>query len=64
MLGLDSNLKRGIFATYVLLWVSSHLLVYGSRLAGAPAYNATSVVMLTETTKLLMAIGMYLVYDG
>ena len=64
MLGLDTNLKRGIFATYVLLWVSSHLLVYGSRLAGAPAYNATSVVMLTETTKLIMAVGMYLTYDG
>ena len=64
LLGLDSALKRGIFATYVLLWVSSHLLVYGSRLAGARPYNPTSVVMITELTKFVMAVSMYLMYDG
>ena len=64
LLGLDSGLKRGIFSVYVLLWVSSHLLVYGSRLAGAPSYNVTSVVMITESTKFVMALVMYLMYDG
>lgn len=64
VLGLDTPKKQGIFTTYVSLWVSSHLLVYGSRLAGAPAYNATSVVLLTELTKLLLACGLYVAYDG
>lgn len=48
LLGLDTAQKRGIFAGYVLLWVSSHLLVYSSRRAGAPPYNPASVVLLTE----------------
>ncbi|CAJ1417356.1 unnamed protein product [Effrenium voratum] len=64
MLGLDTALKQGIFATYVGLWTSSHLLVYSSRLRGAPSYNATSVVLLTETVKLGLATAMYVVYDG
>eukprot|EP00438_Fugacium_kawagutii_P004061 Skav200552 [mRNA] locus=scaffold2256:25017:27325:+ [translate_table: standard] len=64
MLGLDSALKQGIFATYVTLWTSSHLLVYSSRLSSAPSYNATSVVLLTETVKLFLASSMYVVYDG
>ena len=64
LLGLDSALKRGIFAFYVLLWVSSHLLVYRSQQAGAPKYNATSAVLLTEAIKLAMAVTMYLMYDG
>lgn len=63
-LGLDTPLKRGIFGTYVGLWVSSHLLVYSSRLAGAPEYNATSVVLLTEAVKLAMAVALYLSRDG
>lgn len=64
MLGLDSALKQGIFTTYVTLWTSSHLLVYSSRLSSAPSYNATSVVLLTETVKLILAASMYVVYDG
>ena len=48
VLGLDTPFKQGLFATYVLLWVSSHLLVYSSRRAGAPPYNPASVVLLTE----------------
>jgi len=64
MLGLDSALKQGIFTTYVTLWTSSHLLVYSSRLSSAPSYNATSVVLLTETVKLILAASMYVAYDG
>ncbi|CAE7242638.1 senju [Symbiodinium pilosum] len=64
MLGLNTYLKQGIFSTYVALWTSSHLLVYSSRLASAPAYNATSVVLLTETVKLALATAMFLAYDG
>lgn len=64
MLGLDSVLKQGLFSTYVALWTSSHLLVYSSRLANAPSYNATSVVLLTETVKLFLAGAMYVAYDG
>ena len=64
MLGLDSPRKQGIFVTYVLLWVSSHVLVYASKLPGAPKYNATSVVLVTETVKLVMALSLYRRYDG
>lgn len=64
MLGLDSALKQGIFTTYVTLWTSSHLLVYSSRLSSAPSYNATSVVLLTETIKLILAASMYVAHDG
>ena len=64
MLGLDTSLKQGIFAFYVLLWVSCHLLVYRSKQADAPVYNATSVVLLTELVKLMMACGLYIVQDG
>ena len=64
LLGLDSPLKQGIFVIYVLLWVSCHLLVYRSKQADAPAYNATSVVLLTELVKLIMAGGLYLSKDG
>jgi len=64
VLGLDSAFKRGIFSGYVLLWVSSHMLVYSSRLAGAPAYNATSVVLITEAVKLCLALVLYVVYDA
>jgi len=51
--------RQGIFTTYVTLWTSSHLLVYSSRLSSAPSYNATSVVLLTETVKLILAASMY-----
>jgi len=64
VLGLDTPLKQGIFGFYVGLWVSSHLLVYSSKLADAPAYNATFVVLLTELVKLVMACGLYLTHDG
>ena len=64
VLGLDTNLKRVIFAAYVLLWVSSHVLVYSSRLAGAPVYNATSVVLVTEVLKLALALMLYLLNDA
>ena len=64
LLGLDTTLKKGIFCLYVLLWVSSHLLVYASKLAGAPDYNVTSVVLLTEAIKLVMAVTLYFWYDG
>ena len=64
MLGLDSSLKQGIFGAYVGLWVSSHLLVYSSERTGAPPFNATSVVLLTEAVKLAMAVGLYLWNDG
>ena len=64
LLGLDTTLKKGIFCMYVLLWVSSHLLVYASKLAGAPDYNVTSVVLLTEAIKLMMAVALYLWNDG
>jgi len=63
-LGLDTPLKQGIFFFYVTLWVSSHLLVYSSRRAGEPEYNVTSVVLLTELIKFVMAISMYLSNDG
>lgn len=54
-----SGPRQGLFSTYVALWTSSHLLVYSSRLANAPSYNATSVVLLTETVKLFLAGAMY-----
>lgn len=64
LLGLDTPLKQGIFAVYVLLWVSLYLLIYGSQLAGAPEYNKTLVVLLTELAKLCLACGLYLRFDG
>jgi hypothetical protein len=63
LLGLDSALKQSIFAGYVLLWVASHVLVYASRRGGAPTYNATSVVLITEVVKLGLALGLYCTYD-
>ena len=27
LLGLDTPLKKGVFVTYVMLWVTSHVLV-------------------------------------
>lgn len=62
--GLNSTTGKAIFVVYVLLWVLSHLLIYASKLSGAPAFNATSVVLLTESVKLLLAFGMYLRFDG
>ena len=53
-----------IFVVYVLLWCCSHLLIYASRQAGAPEFNATSVVLLTELVKLCLAVGLYLRFDG
>ena len=64
ILGLDTALKKGIFGGYVSLWVSVHLLVYGSKLVGAPSYNTTSAVLLTELVKLTLAVGLYLCQDG
>eukprot|EP00931_Biecheleriopsis_adriatica_P080678 TRINITY_DN5402_c0_g1_i3.p1 TRINITY_DN5402_c0_g1~~TRINITY_DN5402_c0_g1_i3.p1 ORF type:complete len:319 (+),score=32.86 TRINITY_DN5402_c0_g1_i3:52-1008(+) len=64
MLGLTTPLKKSIFAAYVGLWTASHLLVYASQRNGAPTYNTTSVVLLTELVKLIMALSMYLMYDG
>jgi len=64
ILGLDTPLKQGIFGGYVTLWVSSHLLVYASKREGAPQFNTTSVVLLTELIKLVMATAMYVRYDG
>lgn len=64
LLGLDTPLKQTIFWAYVAFGMSSHLLIYGSRLPGAPTYNATSVVLLTELTKLVLAFGLYLTSDG
>lgn len=64
MLGLTTPLHYGIFFGYCGLWVSSHLLVYGSRREGAPSYNPTSVVLLTELVKFVMATGMYIGNDG
>ena len=64
MLGLDTSKKQGIFGTYVMLWVSSHVLVYASKMPGAPQYNATSVVLITEAVKLVMALAFYRRYDG
>mgnify|MGYP004152194575 CR=1 FL=1 len=55
-LGLDTPLKQSIFAAYVFLWVASALLVYASKQSGAPPYNATSVVVLTELAKLGLAL--------
>lgn len=63
-LGLDTALKRAIFGFYIALWVSSHLLVYRSKLTDAPHYNVMTVVLLTETVKLCLAIGLYLRFDG
>ena len=54
MLGLDTPKKQGIFGTYVMLWVSSHVLVYASKMPGARQYNTTSVVLITEAVKLVM----------
>ena len=64
MLGLDTPKKQGIFGTYVMLWVSSHVLVYASKMPGARQYNTTSVVLITEAVKLVMALAFYLRYDG
>ena len=64
MLGLDTPRKQGIFVGYVMLWVSSHVLVYASKMPGAPQYNATSVVLITEMVKLAMALSLYRRYDG
>lgn len=64
ILGLDTALKQGIFSGYVCLWVSSHLLVYASKRDGAPEFNTTSVVLLTEFIKLIMATSLYLWNDG
>lgn len=64
MLGLNTPLKQAIFAAYVALWVACHLLVYASQHGDSPAYNATSVVMITELVKLMMALGLYLRYDA
>lgn len=64
LLGLNSPLKIGIFFGYMFLWVSAHLLIYSSRLAGAPAYNPTSVVLLTELAKYALALSLYLKNDG
>jgi len=64
LLGLDTSLKRSIFSGYVMLWVSSHLLVYSSRSTGARPYNATSVVLVTECVKLVMALALYRFHDG
>ena len=63
-LGLDTPLKQSIFAAYVFLWVASALLVYASKQSGAPPYNATSVVVLTELAKLGLALALYRYYDG
>ena len=54
------GLRSAIFGFYVALWVLSHLLIYASRQAGAPSFNATSVVLLTESVKLLLALGLLL----
>merc|ERR1712087_1057568 len=64
ILGLDSPLKQCVFATYITLWVTCHMLVYASRQSGAPTYNATSVVLLTELIKLIMALSLYRLNDG
>jgi len=64
LLGLDTSRKQGIFATYLMLWVSSHVLVYASKMPGAPQYNATSVVLITEAVKLVMALTLYRSYEG
>ena len=63
-LGLDTPPKQSIFAAYVFLWVASALLVYASKQSGAPPYNATSVVVLTELAKLGLALALYRYYDG
>uniref|UniRef100_A0A7S0JCZ0 Uncharacterized protein n=1 Tax=Calcidiscus leptoporus TaxID=127549 RepID=A0A7S0JCZ0_9EUKA len=64
LLGLDTPIKQGVFGTYITLWVTCHMLVYASRQSGAPAYNATSVVLLTELIKLVMALTLYRLNDG
>ena len=58
------GVRAAIFAVYVLLWVLSHLLIYASRQAGAQEFNATSVVLLTELVKLVLALSLYLRFDG
>ena len=58
------GVRTVIFAVYVLLWVLSHLLIYASRQAGAQEFNATSVVLLTELVKLVLALSLYLRFDG
>ena len=58
------GVRAVIFAVYVLLWVLSHLLIYASRQAGAQEFNATSVVLLTELVKLVLALSLYLRFDG
>ena len=58
------RIKEAIFTVYVLLWVLSHLLIYASKLAGAPPFNSTSAVLFTELVKLLLALGLYIRFDG
>lgn len=64
MLGIDSPFKLSIFAGYVALWVSNHLLVYASQRTGSPSYNITSVVLLTESAKFVMSVHFYVSNDG
>lgn len=64
MLGLSTPLQKAIFVAYVTLWCACHLLVYSSQHGASPAYNVTSVVMVTELVKMLMALSFYLYYDG
>uniref|UniRef100_A0A6S9UKE5 Uncharacterized protein n=1 Tax=Chrysotila carterae TaxID=13221 RepID=A0A6S9UKE5_CHRCT len=64
LLGLDSLFAQTLFWTYVSLWVSCHLLIFQSRQPNSPAFNATSVVLLTEALKLLIALTLVLWNEG
>ena len=63
-LGLDSCFKLTLFVGYISLWISQGMLVYASRRDGKIKYNFTSVVLVTEFTKLLISTAMYLQADG
>jgi len=65
LLGLDTGPKRVVFVGYMALWCGLRLLVFGSqRSPHAPRYNATSLLLVVCSAKLLLATGMFLRWDG
>merc|ERR1712096_563412 len=65
LLGLDTREKKGIFISYMVLFCTLRVVIYGSKHNGAaPDYNQNSLLMFVAVAKLLMAFGMYLQQDG
>lgn len=55
------NLHFFLFSFYICLFVNQGILVTASKESdGSYKYNTTTVVLLTETVKLILAVGLYL----